>query len=86
MKEVSGWKGDYERAGFRETGNLLMLNVEIIKIPATEDLEIEERFKVKVINCTETAEMDGVVLEYPLNDFVSLATMIYPESDAEDWE
>ena len=50
-----------------------------------EGLDVEERFKVKVVNYTQNAGLDGEILEYPLNDFASLALSVFPESSEEDW-
>ena len=84
VQTVSSWTGEYERAGFSETAYLLQVNMETIK-EEPEGLDVEERFKVKVVNCTQNAGLDGEILEYPLNDFSSLAISVFPESNEEDW-
>jgi hypothetical protein len=85
VQTVSSWTGEFERAGFSETAYLLQVNMETIK-ENPGDLDVEERFKVKVVNCTQNAELDGEILEYPVNDFTSLAMMVFPESVEGDWQ
>lgn len=86
-KGQAQWDGvSYERDGFGESQSLLQVNIRAFKEPPSEDLSVEERFKLEVTNCTHNAELDGEVLEYPLNNFAALAGEVFPESDPETWE
>ncbi len=81
------WDGKtYSRDGFGESASLLQVNVRAFKEPPDEELEVYERFKLEVTNCTQNAELDGEILEYPLNNFSALACAVFPLSEPEEWE
>jgi len=84
--KMGQWNGEWERDGFNQSGFLLQANLRAFKEPPENGLSVEERFKLEVINCNNNAEMDGEILEYPLNNFAALAVEVFPESDPEEWE
>ena len=84
--KMGSWNGEWERDGFNQSGFLLQANLRAFKELPEEGLAVEERFKVEVINCTFNAELDGEVLEYPLNNFSALACAVFPMSEPEEWE
>lgn len=86
-KETMGqWTGNYDRDGFGESNFLLQVNLRAFKEPPDKDMAVEKRFKLQIVNCTQNAELDGEILEHPMNDFTSLACQVFPESDPEGWE
>jgi len=86
-KGMAQWDGkSYDRDGFGETGYLLQVNLRAFKEPPGDGLSVNERFKLEVMNCTHNAELDGKILEYPLNNFATLAGDVFPMSEPEDWE
>jgi hypothetical protein len=85
-KGMGQWTGNYVREGFGETGYLLQVNLLAFKEPPGNGLSVEERFKIKVLNCTQNAELDGEVFEYPMVNFAMLAGEVFPENNIEDWE
>lgn len=80
------WNGEWERDGFNQSGFLLEVNLRAFKEPPGDGLAVEERFKFEVINCNNNAELDGEIMEYPLNNFAALAVEVFPQSEPEDWE
>lgn len=75
------FSGDYERAGFTNTGFLVQTNLEVYR----EGLD--GGFCVRVIDCRQNSMLGG--MELPLSDeftgFGFLAQMIFPDSSEGDW-
>ena len=84
---VKGRKtGDYERAGFADTGFLVQTNIETYRIPRNEREDTDDGFRVKIVDCRQNANLDGEEFTTPMNTFPMLAQMILPSSDPSAWE
>ena len=78
------WSGKYEVQGFSDTPFLVQCNINHFKTKATEDDEAE--FGIRVINCRQNADMDGEELVGMMCDFPTLASMVFEETNEDDWK
>lgn len=77
--------GDYERAGYGETGFLVQVNVRVYRDPYDVDTGPGD-FHMVVENCTQNPEIQGMDLVGPMVNFSTLAQLVFPDSNAEEWE
>lgn len=74
--------GDYERAGFSNTGFLVQSNLEVYR----EGLDGD--FFLKIDDCRQNSALGG--MEFPLTDefsgFSFLCQLIFPDSNEEAWQ
>lgn len=76
------FSGNYERAGFGNTGFLVQSNLEVYRDG------LDGQFFLKVMDCRQNSMLGG--LEFPLTDefsgFAFLAQMVFPDSTEGDWQ
>ena len=77
-KEISVRTGRVKRAGFSDMGYLVQIIVE-----TTRD---KNGFHLTVKDCGPNKEINGETLGEPMNDFPTLATLVYPDTSIEDWQ
>jgi hypothetical protein len=70
--------GEKIRNGMSETGYLVQLD-----LTTWRD---EEGFHILVDKCRASAELRGETFDEPMNTFPYIASMVYEDTDAEDWE
>jgi hypothetical protein len=75
--------GEYERAGFSDTGFIVQASVRVSRVP-TEAPE-DDGFRLQVLTCRQNAQLTRQVLQTPMNTFPFLASMILPETNPEAW-
>jgi hypothetical protein len=74
--------GEYERAGFSDTGFLVQVNAQMYRY-APED---GGDFAMFIRDCRQTPEIAGEELVGPLCSFPFLASMVIPSVDPSEWE
>jgi hypothetical protein len=72
------WNGQMERAGFGGVGYE-------VQIEARCFWDAEDGYQTEIINCRQNAELRGEVVPEMLNNFASIAQMVYPDSRESDW-
>ena len=77
-KEISVRTGRVKRAGFADMGYLMQVLVE-----TTRD---KDGFHLLVKDCGPNKEINGEVLDEPMDTFPMLASLVYPDTSEEDWE
>lgn len=82
QKVKETWKndkptGEYAPMGFKEANYIVQVNLEHSWTSAG--------FKIKIVNCRQNMLLAGEVFGAEL-DFPTLAQMIYPQSEAAEWE
>lgn len=80
------------RSGFGDMPYIMQVNVRLWrrskeekKKKGGEPVKGDLTFGLTVLDCRQNAELTGEVLEEPMNDFATLATMVYPDTKEEDW-
>jgi hypothetical protein len=76
-KEISVRTGRVKRAGFADMGYLMQVLVETKRDG--------DGFHLLVKDCGPNKNINGEVLDEPMNDFPTLATLIYPDTELEEW-
>lgn len=82
------WNGEYERAGFGDVAFLVQVNVDhyVEVIEEGEDGAPDQtEFGIRVLNCRQNPEVNGLELEGPLCSFAVLGRKVFPNSKREDW-
>lgn len=74
--------GEYERAGFSDTGFLVQVNAQIYRYSPADGGE----FVLWVKDCRQNPDLAGEEFEGPMASFPMLAGMIVPDVDPEVWE
>jgi hypothetical protein len=69
--------GKYERAGMKDMAYLVQVNM--------RTFWTEDGFAVKIIDCRQNAALKGEVITEPLNDFLTIAQMVYPNTEEGEW-
>lgn len=77
---VSDWNGEYERAGFGESGYLIQANLEHFRDQDTGE------FGIRILDCRQDPWLAGLTLTGPDCTFSGLAQMVFPDSKPEDWK
>jgi len=72
------WKGDYELQGWPGI-------VYETQVYLEHNRDDEGEFSTTIVECAQEASLMGIVLADDENDFKSLATKIFPDSNEEDW-
>jgi len=75
--------GNYVQAGFADTPFLTQVNLQMFRDYNSETERTE--FSALIRDCRQTPEINNEVLEGPLCTFPTLALMVLPDSDEEDW-
>jgi hypothetical protein len=71
--------GDWERSGFNEIGHYAQI---VLKSYRDAD---DFTFHKQVYKCRQNPELNGMDLEGDMLDFATVAQMVLPETDEEDW-
>jgi len=79
--EDSIWTGRYELAGFDGITYLSQVNMVSYRVAGSNPTE----FGVRVVECSLNREIEGLELEGEMSNFPTLASLVFPESDMEDW-
>ena len=79
------WSGDYARAGFKDMGYLAQVCVRLTR-DDDEDVAPLDRFGLEVLDCRQNPEINGMKLEGEMVSFPLLASLVYPDVDAENWQ
>lgn len=75
--------GKYMRAGFKETGYLIQINLEhMYRFGKTGAVE----FGIRIVDCRQNMTIAGLELWGDECNFPKLAEYVYPDSTPEDWE
>jgi hypothetical protein len=78
--------GRFERAGFAETGFLVMINLRMWREEIADREEGDLGFRCQVLNCRQNPEIQGLVLMNEMISFGMIGSMVYPEMDPSVWE
>jgi len=80
--------GNYERAGYADTGFLVQVNVLCWRDKGVKPnpLDPSAGFHVTVQNCRQNPGIVGLDLEGGMATFPWLAVNVYPETSLEDWQ
>jgi len=74
--------GDYERAGFADTGFLVQVNAQVYRY-ARED---GGDFAIYIKDCRQNPDLAGEELVGPMCNFPTLASLVLPDVPASAWE
>ena len=77
-RKDASWNGQYERAGFSETGFLVQADIECFR-------ENNDEFYQVVRNCRQNAHINGQRFDYPINTFPYFAISVFPDTEVDDW-
>jgi hypothetical protein len=80
VQVVSKWTGEYERAGFKESGYLIQANIRHMYDQANR------QFGIKVIDCRQNMDIAGLELWGDDARFSVLAQYVFPDSTEDDWK
>ena len=76
------FSGNYERAGFNNTGFLVQTNLEVYRDG------LDGGFYLKVLDCRQNSALGG--MEFELSDYTNgfgfLAQLVFPDSTEDDWK
>lgn len=79
--------GAYERKGFKEIGYMVQVNVRLSRrVVRAANGNIERAFQFEVLDCRQNPDIAGEIVEEPMCDFPTLASMIFPDTNPGDWE
>jgi len=75
------FSGNYERAGFNNTGFLVQANLEVYRDG------LDGPFVLKILDCRQNSSVGGseVELEDEFTGFPYLAQLVFPNTSEEDW-
>lgn len=76
-KEVGLKTGRLLLAGYKDTPYETQVHLRAFKD--------SEGFKLEVVECRQNPEIAGMVLDGAMNSFAGLGTMVYPDSEWEEW-
>lgn len=76
--------GDYERAGFGDTGYLVQINAMMHRLDIGADRNTTD-FAIKVEDCRQNANLMGQTLSGPMCTFPMVAQLALPDTKVEDW-
>jgi hypothetical protein len=82
-QKVDVWEGDYERAGFADSGYLSQINIEHI-FDASRPGPLSNKFGIRVIDSRQNMNIVGLELFGEENNFPTLASYVFDNSP-EDW-
>lgn len=74
--------GEYERAGFNDTGFLVQVNAQIYRYSPEDGGD----FVLWVKDCRQNPDLAGEEMEGPMCSFPMLASLILPGVGVEEWE
>lgn len=75
--------GKFELSGFNDIGYVVQINIKTFR----EDLpDGGSKFSIKVLDCRQNAQVNGVVYEGRMCTFPKLAENVIEGTDADDWE
>lgn len=74
--------GDYDRAGFGDTGFLVQVNTQVYRYSPEDGGE----FAIHIKDCRQNADLAGEEFSGPLCTFPFLASMVLPNIDPANWE
>lgn len=80
-KDKESWNGKYERSGNGDIGFLSQVQL----LHGRDMEEPDKPFWIKVLDCRQNADMAGETLSGDMCDFPTLGSMVFPESDPEEW-
>jgi hypothetical protein len=79
--------GKKELQGFKETAFLTHCHLRVFRTPRDEwDPPDDLGFRVEIVECRQNAELTGEILEPPMNNLPMISTMIFEDTDPDDWE
>lgn len=79
--------GRKERAGFTDTGFLVQVELRMFKVDRDDRDDADDNgFRGEIISCRQNPSIEGDILQGPMLNFPVLAQMVFPDSDASDWE
>lgn len=83
-----GRTGQFERAGYSDSGFLVQCNVLAYRERNAEDARgvATGPFHLLIKDCRQNPSAAGADLVEPFADFAHLAVTVYPDSNFEDWE
>jgi hypothetical protein len=70
---------DMNPQGFQMAGNIVQVSLE-------HSWDEDEGFNVKIVNCRQNTDIWGMNLKGDDINFQTLGTLVYPDSQVEDWE
>jgi hypothetical protein len=73
------------RAGFSDTGFLVQVNLSCWRETGKNAAEFPDNFHVDIIDCRQNMEIAGISLTGHDATFPQLASMIFPDTEAQDW-
>jgi hypothetical protein len=71
------------RSGYKDTGYIVQVNANLWKVP---EEEYPDRFHLQITDCRQNPECEGTELTGDMVNFATVATMVFPESELEDWQ
>jgi len=74
--------GEWERAGFSDTGFLVQVNAQIYRYAPQDGGD----FAIFIKDCRQNPDVAGEELVGPMCNFPFLASMVMPEVDPKEWE
>lgn len=74
--------GDWERAGFSDTGFLVQVNARVYRY----SVEDGGKFCIYVDDCRQNPDLAGEEFEGQMCNFPTLATFVMPDINPEEWE
>lgn len=78
--------GEYERAGYKDIGFVVQGNLLAYRVSSQDREAGDLGFRVRVINCRQNPEIDGLEFENTQATFGTVASWVYPEVDPAIWE
>jgi hypothetical protein len=83
--EQEVWNGNYERAGFGQSGYLIQANIRhVYDFPTPTSTRKE--FGIQIVDCRQNMDIAGMTLWGSDARFAVLAQYIFPDSSPEDWQ
>jgi len=79
----ASWNGEYERAGFAETGHLVQVNAVMLR---DDDEEVENMFGIRIVDCRQNPALNGQEFWGAMCSFPIIASMVLPNVDPSMWE
>jgi hypothetical protein len=74
--------GEYERAGFNDTGFLVQVNAQVYRYSKEDGGD----FVLYVKDCRQNPDLVEEELEGPMCNFPMLAQMVLPDANPSNWE
>lgn len=74
--------GEYERAGFSDTGFLVQVNAQMYRYSMSDGGE----FAIYIVDCRQEPSLIETELSGEMCNFPTMASLIFPEVDPSNWE